>query len=304
MVNTEYLALALGGAASLAMLGMAARMSSRDTTLTRRIAAITAQPGSEAGPAGREPHTLRWLEMMLLCAGQDREEVNRALRAADILHPHAVVIFASLRFGCSVLAGLAAALVMAQLDWLDGMARLYPIGLAAAVFIAAKAVLRSRIAARLRRVGKELPFALDIMLLMLESGVSLDQCLRHLAQWDAHAVPTIQRVMAILVDDLHKGMAYEAALERWADRMGVNGARELASLFRQTILHGTELAPALKSFVVEFSEKRISKARDVVGKKTTQMTVVMIFFLMPALMIVIAGPAVSAVFGTLSAMVP
>jgi tight adherence protein C len=110
--------------------------------------------------------------------------------------------------------------------------------------------------------------------------------------------------MGILVDDLHKGMAYEAALDRWADRMNVNGARELASLFRQTILHGTELGPALKAFVAEFSEKRISKARDVVGKKTTQMTVVMIFFLMPALMIVIAGPAVVSVFGALNTMAP
>jgi tight adherence protein C len=42
----------------------------------------------------------------------------------------------------------------------------------------------------------------------------------------------------------------------------------------------------------------------VVGKKTTQMTVVMIFFLMPALMIVIAGPAVVAVFGALNTMAP
>jgi tight adherence protein C len=199
---------------------------------------------------------------------------------------------------------LAVAGILAQLDMLDGIARFYPIGAAAAAFIGAKIALRSRIAARVRRIGKELPFALDVMLLMLESGVSLDQCLRHLAQWDAHAVPTIQRVMAVLVDDLHKGMAYEAALDRWADRMNVSGARELASLFRQTILHGTELAPALKAFVAEFSEKRIAKARDVVGKKTTQMTVVMIFFLMPALMIVIAGPAVVAVFGALNTMAP
>ncbi len=60
----------------------------------------------------------------------------------------------------------------------------------------------------------------------------------------------------------------------------------------------------MKAFVAEFSEKRIAKARDVVGKKTTQMTVVMIFFLMPALMIVIAGPAVVAVLGVLNTMAP
>jgi tight adherence protein C len=303
-VNTELLVVALGAVASLAMLAMAGRMSARDTTLTKRMAAITSRNPAPSAPAEPEPHTLRWLEIMLLCAGEDREEVNRVLRAADILHPHAVVIFAALRLGGTVLVGLAAALALAEMDWLDGFARVYPAAAAAAAFIGAKMALRSRIAARVRRIGKELPFALDVMLLMLESGVSLDQCLRHLAQWDAQAVPTIQRVMGILVDDLHKGMAYEAALERWADRMNVNGARELASLFRQTILHGTELAPALKAFVVEFSEKRIAKARDVVGKKTTQMTVVMIFFLMPALMIVIAGPAVVAVLGVLNTMAP
>jgi tight adherence protein C len=303
-MNTELLVLVAGGLGSVAMLAVVARRSARDTTLTKRIAAIGSSQDLTSEPTGQEPDSLRWLEVILLCAGEDREEVNRTLRAADILNPHAVLIFAALRFGGTVLVGLAAALVLAWMGWLDGIAQLYPLAAAAAAYIGAKMALRSRIAARVRRISKELPFALDVMLLMLESGVSLDQCLRHLAQWEAQAVPTIQRVMGILVDDLQKGMAYEAALERWADRMNVNGARELASLFRQTILHGTELGPALKAFAAEFAEKRISKARAVVGQKTTKMTVVMIFFLMPALMIVIAGPAIVAVLGALTTMVP
>jgi tight adherence protein C len=278
------------------------RGATRDATLNQRIATLTLpSPDVMADTERNEPAEWRWLETMLLCAGKDRDEVSQALRAADITHPFAIVIFAALRFGLTLLAGVAVAVYMTETGRLTGLGRMMPFAASAAVYLAAKMVLRSRITARRRRIGKELPFALDIILLMLESGVSLDQCFRHLAQWDAPAVPTIQRILAVLVGDLQKGMSYEAGLDRWAARMNVTGAKELALLFRQSILHGTELAPALRAFNKEFSEKRISTAREVIGKKTTQMTVVMIFFLMPALMIVIAGPATVAVIGALKA---
>jgi tight adherence protein C len=213
-MNTELFILVAGGMASVAMLALAARRTARDTTLSKRMAAFTSPQALTPDPG---PPSLRWLEIMLLCTGDDREEVNRVLRAADILHPQAVVTFAALRFGGAVLVGLAVAGVLAYFDALGGLAQAYPFAAAAMTYIAAKMVLRSRIAARTRRIGKEMPFALDVMLLMLESGVSLDQCLRHLAQWEAGAVPTIQRVMAVLVDDLQKGMAYEAAQDRLAE---------------------------------------------------------------------------------------
>jgi tight adherence protein C len=68
------------------------------------------------------------------------------------------------------------------------------------------------------------------------------------------------------------------------------------------LLSGSELGPALRTFTREFSDKRLSSSRASIGRKTAQMTIVMIFFMMPALMIVLAGPAVVAVKGAMSSM--
>jgi tight adherence protein C len=108
--------------------------------------------------------------------------------------------------------------------------------------------------------------------------------------------------VAAMVDDLHNGVPYGLALDRWADRLQVPGVRELAALFKQALLNGSELGPTLRAFAHEFSDKRLSSARASIGRKTTQMTVVMILFMLPALMILLAGPAFVAVGGALSMM--
>src|SRR3546814_4281659 len=101
--------------------------------------------------------------------------------------------------------------------------------------------------------------------------------------------------MQLLVDELQHAIPYPAALQRWAASLGVDGARELSGLFRQSLFLGTELGPALKEFAADFSDKRVARARESIGRKTAKMAVVMMVFMMPALFIVLFGPAVSTI---------
>lgn len=294
-MSLQLILVALSGTASLVLIGLALRENSRGTVLARRLEQL-ATPGASLAPARDRAEAMRPLEMLLLCTGKDRIEIGQTLRAAGYYQSGAVAVFAALRLAATLLGGGLTALVLWRIGWLHGIWRIQPFAAAGMIYVLSKSILRSRIAARTRRVGKELPFVLDVMLLMLESGVSLDQCFRHIAQSDLNAAPNVRLATGTLVDDLQKGMAYETALDRWADRLEVDGSAELAGLFSQALLHGTELAPALRAFSREFAERRVNAARETIGKKTTQMTVVMIVFLMPALMIVVAGPAMSAVF--------
>src|SRR3546814_18431136 len=82
--------------------------------------------------------------------------------------------------------------------------------------------------------------------------------------------------MKLLVDDLQHAIPYPAALQRWAASLGVDGARELSGLFRQSLFQGTELGPALKEFEADFSEKRVARARETHRRKTATMAVVKI----------------------------
>jgi tight adherence protein C len=117
---------------------------------------------------------------------------------------------------------------------------------------------------------------------------------------EGRAAPIVRMAVAQLVDEIQRGMSYDAALARWADRLGVNGARELAGVLRQSLSQGTELAGTLREFAREFGERRVFAARESIGRKTTQMTIAMLVLLMPALMIVLAGPAVSTLGTTIT----
>jgi tight adherence protein C len=298
-IPTDALLLGAIACVSLVFLALGLRGVSTEIRLQRRLALLADTARSTGRPAGLRPGVLG---RILVFGDKDRQEILDGLRAAGYYAPEAAAVFGALRLAAVLLAAGAATFVLGAAGTLSGMNWLYPAGAAGVVFILSKATLRWRAATRLRRIRAELPFALDVLLLMLESGISLDQCFRSMAQSDGRAVPLVQEATRAMVDDIQRGMAYDAALERWADRLSVTGVRELTEMFRQTLLYGTELGPALREFVREFAEKRVSTARESIGRKTTQMTVVMIIFLMPALFIVLAAPAVVAILQALSGL--
>jgi tight adherence protein C len=295
----EFLLLGAIACFSLVFLALGLRGASMEARLQRRLSLLADTAGSAARPAGSRLGTIG---RILVMGEKDRQEIQQGLRSAGFYDPEAVIVFGALRLGVVVLAMAATALFLWSIGSLTGTARFYPFAAGGVVFIFAKMALRWRASVRLRRIRAELPFALDVLLLMLESGISLDQCFRSMAQGDGRAAPLVQEATRALVEDIQRGMAYDAGLERWADRLGVTGVRELAEMFRQTLLYGTELGPALREFVREFADKRVSTARESIGRKTTQMTVVMIIFLMPALFIVLAAPAVVSILKALSGL--
>jgi len=228
------------------------------------------------------------------------EEIESGLRRAGYFETGAIEVFVWLRLAAAALAALlaAAACVVLEVSLFRGLMTVF--GVAFICWIGAKYVLKMKASSRERTLTIEFPFLLDLMLMMLESGVSLDQCFRAVAREERAAVPNHARLIGLLVDDLDRGQSYEVAFDRWARRVGVKGARELAGLFRQSLFQGMELVPALRQFIREFSERRVMRARQAIGTITVRMVVLMLVFFMPALFIVLAGPPVAAILDSLS----
>ena len=244
------------------------------------------------------------LPRLFSARGSDRAEIERKLRDAGHFHPRSVDRFVWLRLAATVGCALAA-LGVARLAG----ARPLPVALAGFIagglaYIGVKYALKLQAAERERRLTAEFPFLLDLMLMMLESGVSLDQCFRSIARDEGVAVPNHGPLVALLVEDLDRGQDYQTALDRWASRVALSGAKELATLFRQSLFQGMELAPALREFVTEFSQRRVARAREAIGRITVRMVVLMLIFFMPALFVVLAGPPVAAVLDTLRSTAP
>ena len=276
----------------IAVLG--GRMLMADRRLEARLSRLAPSTSAQAKTAIRLP-TIFGAE------GRNRSSLERQLQLAGYQEPRAVNRFLWLRLAGTILAALLAAL-LCRIAWGEFLSRPMLIVIAAGLaFVGARQMLNLLASARARKITAEFPFLLDLMLMMLESGVSLDQCFRSIARDEQVAVPHHGELIGLLVSDLDRGMRYELALDRWAARVAVSGAKELASLFRQAMFQGIELAPALREFAREFTQRRVARAREAMGGITVRMVVLMILFFMPALFIVLGGPPVVTILDTLRA---
>ena len=285
-------ALAAGG---LVLAGAGLRLLAADLRLRDRIAATSPRSGANRFRAlGAIP-----LPRPFLARGRDRSEIERQLRDAGEFGAGAIVRFVWLRLGVTLAFAAAAFLAARAADAQPLVTLLVTFIAGGLAYIGSKVALRMRATERERRLTAEFPFLLDLMLMMLESGVSLDQAFRSIARDERIAVPYHGPLIAMLVEDLDRGQDYATALDRWAARVAVSGARELATLFRQSLFQGMELAPPLRAFVTEFSQRRVARAREAIGKVTVRMVMLMLVFFMPALFVVLAGPPVAAILDTL-----
>jgi tight adherence protein C len=286
-----YILVALGG---LALFARGISMVAASYRLEGRIARGTA-PSQLAAVRFELPN-------ILTARGKDGREIVNKLQQAGFSSPDAVERFLWIRLG----ATLASLLLIGAVSWLVwGKVVAKPLFLLlgpAMTYLAAKRILLLIAGARQRAIVAEFPFLLDLMLMMLESGISLDQCLRSIAKDEASTAPKLNPSLRALVDDIDRGMTYDAALDRWATRVAVPACKDLASLFQQGLYQGIELSPALRQFAREFTERRLATAREAVGKIAVKMVVIMILFFMPALFVVVAGPPIAAITDTMKAM--
>ena len=301
-MDPQLAVLALGLLAGSACLWLLSRGPSKQAVLTQRLAALAprntaAAPATTGGNAG-----LLALARLLTTGAKDRAEIEERMRVAGHAMADNVAIFALIRVATVALSALGTWLYLHNSGTPGPKTALLTSAAAAGAFLLAKKALAARAAAGTRKLNREMPFLLDMLLLLLESGNSLDQCFRYLVQSKVGGMGRTMQTITVLVDDLQKGMPYDQALDRWADRLGVFGARDLAGLFKQSMLYGTEVGPSLREYAREFADRRLGTARANVGKQATMMTVVMVVFLMPAVLIMLAGPAVVGVKGAMAKM--
>jgi len=226
--------------------------------------------------------------------------LQELLLQAGFLSSSAVFLFAGLR--------LIAALAMAGLALLPNWLRDGAIGSgdAAIAFFLGFAVYRSfsiflklRSETRQREMRRELPYILDLLLMVLDSGVSIDQALQHVSLQIARVAPLSGQMLARYIADTEDGMPYDKALDRLAQRLAISEGRDFASLLKQNLFQGGELAPPLRRLAIDINDTRLSLARERMGRKSVLLTLVMLAFFMPVLLIAIAAPAISDVLGTM-----
>lgn len=229
--------------------------------------------------------------------------VNRELRAlvlrAGFFQPSALYIFVALRYLVAAIVGIGVMGARMDAGGLDPLDLL--LGLLFGYFFYRYVLIALKIYAdrRANRIRRELPPVLDIMLMTLDAGISIDQCMRYVAGVVSRTAPVTGEVLRRHIADIDGGMPYDAALDRLGQRLGLDEGQDLAATIKQALFQGGELGTTLRRFSSDLSDKRMSMAREQVGRKAPQLTLVMILFFMPVLLVVLAGPAVVNLKGAL-----
>jgi tight adherence protein C len=162
--------------------------------------------------------------------------------------------------------------------------------------------LSSRIRNRRRLIDRALPDALDLLVVCVESGLTLDASVQRVGQEIQMAHPEISKEFGITTMETRVGVSRIDALRNLGQRTGCASLQSLAAMLVQTERFGTSIAQALRVHAEGLRVKRQHAAEEQAAKTTVKLAFPVVLFIFPTLLVVLGGPAFimffkSSVFG-------
>lgn len=256
--------------------------------------------GENADPRSDKELPFHWLDSRLghaLVADEDRNLIDQC----GLPSKRAQLLFLIARIILTILLPIAV-----ELFWGKGRSgadSTVAIACALAVgFMGPKWILARFAARRREQVARELPLFIDLLRLLQGVGLSLDQSLQIMASDFSHVLRVLGYELEIANRQYAQGRTREHSLQRLANLHMNENLRGLVSLLVQVDRHGGAVQEPLKVFSDRLREHRRSELKERIGKITVKMTGVMVSTLLPALVVVTAGPGFIAIFRSLGSI--
>jgi tight adherence protein C len=151
--------------------------------------------------------------------------------------------------------------------------------------------LKMAIRKRQRSLESALPDALDLMVVCVEAGLTLDAALQRVGQEIGMAHPEISREFGITHMETRVGLPRIDALRNLGQRTGSPALQSLAAMLVQTERFGTSIAQALRVHAESLRVKRQHAAEETAAKTTVKLAFPVVLFIFPTLLVVLGGPA-------------
>ncbi len=143
---------------------------------------------------------------------------------------------------------------------------------------------------RMEEISLAFPDSLDMMLICVQGGIGLEQTVDRVAMEVAEHSPTLAEELAILSAEMAMLNDRRTALSEFGKRVGGHG-KSFATALIQAEQYGTSVSQALRVMSEELRDIRMSNAEQKAAALPPKLTVPMILFFLPALFVVILGPA-------------
>ncbi|MBN8920033.1 MAG: type II secretion system F family protein [Rhizobiales bacterium] len=158
-------------------------------------------------------------------------------------------------------------------------------------------LLKNTISRRQLSIKRAFPDALDLLLICVEAGMSIEAAFRRVSQEiGSQSVPLAEEFM-LTTAELSYLQDRRMAYENLAKRTDLDGVKAVCVALQQTERYGTPLGQTLRVMAQENRDMRMSEAEKKAAALPPKLTVPMILFFLPVLFVVILGPAAIRVMG-------
>jgi tight adherence protein C len=152
--------------------------------------------------------------------------------------------------------------------------------------------LGRRIATRQARIRLGLPDVLDLLVICMEAGQSLDQATARTGEELIRAQPEISDELGIVVLEMRAGRPRADAWKHFAQRTAVDSVRNLVAVLVQSEKFGTSIAKTLRVHADTLRTQRRQEVEEQAAKTTVKLVFPLVFFIFPSIFLVALGPAI------------
>jgi tight adherence protein C len=227
-------------------------------------------------------------EKVLPKSQQEISVVQQRLVRAGMRSESAVKMF----YGAKVMTPCALIL----LAWISGAYHFGPMFVFAVAagggFLAPDFWLGRKISKRQGEIKKGLPDVLDLLVICVEAGLSLDQATARTAQELEKAQPALSDELGIVALEQRAGRARSDAWKHLAERTDVDVVRNLVSMLVQAEQFGTSIGKTLRVHSDTLRTKRVQEIEEKAAKLSVKLLFPLVLFIFPSLFLVVLGPAV------------
>jgi tight adherence protein C len=156
-----------------------------------------------------------------------------------------------------------------------------------------------RVQARREGITNGFPDALDMMLVCVEAGQSLDQAIVRVSREIKVGYPDLAEEFETVAAELKAGKERVSVLKDMSERAGVTDVSSFVTVMIQSASFGTSIADALRVYAAEMRDKRVMRAEEKANVLPTKLTLGTMMFTVPPLLIILVGPSVYAIYTTL-----
>ena len=159
-------------------------------------------------------------------------------------------------------------------------------------------LLKNRIGKRQLSIKRAFPDALDLLLICVESGMSIEAAFKKVSQEIGSQSVALAEELTLTTAELSYLQDRKQAYENLAKRTDLEGVRSVCMALQQAERYGTPLGQTLRVMAQENRDMRMTEAEKKAAALPPKLTVPMILFFLPVLFIVILGPAAIRVMAT------